>query len=59
MTTLIPRIAPYPILSPGGLDYADGHSYETIQLNDTTIPSDSIGVLHRVKGGQSGITDAH
>ena len=50
MTALIPRIAPYPIMSPGGLDYADGHSYETIQLNDTTIPKDSIGVLHRVRG---------
>ena len=50
MTAFIPRIAPYPIMSPGGLDYAAGHSYETIQINDTTIPKDSIGVLHRVRG---------
>lgn len=50
MTALVPRIAPYPIMSPGGLDYAASHSYETIQLNDTSIPKDSIGVLHRITG---------
>ena len=50
MTALVPRVAPYPIMSPGGLDYADGHSYKTIQLNDATIPNDSIGVLHKLRG---------
>ena len=50
MKSYVPRIVSYPIMAPGGLDYADGHSYETMQVNDTTVPTDAIAVLHRIKG---------
>ena len=50
MKDLVPRIATYPIMSPGGLDYAEGHTYEIEQIGDPTGTRDRIGVLHRVRG---------
>ena len=50
MKSHVPRIASYPIMAPGCLDYADGHAYETMQVTDSTIPPDAIAVLHRIKG---------
>ena len=37
-------------MAPGGLDYADGSAYETMQINDRTVPTDAIAILHRIKG---------
>ena len=50
MKSHVPRIAPYPIMAPGCLDYTDGNAYESKQVNDSTTPSDAIAVLHRIKG---------
>ena len=47
---LTPRIAGYPILAPGRLDYAETHAYEIEQTSVQDQPKDSIGVLHRVRG---------
>ena len=37
-------------MAPGSLDYTEGHVYESMQVNDTTVPTDSIAILHRIKG---------
>ena len=50
MKDLIPRIATYPIMTPGGLDYGEGHSYEIEQIVDPARPKDTIDVRHRVRG---------
>ena len=50
MKDLVPRIATYPIMTPGGLDYAEGHTYETTQASEPAQGKNTIGVLHRVCG---------
>ena len=48
--SLAPRIAGYPVMAPGGLDYTEEHVYEIEQVSDQDQPKDTIGVLHRVRG---------
>ena len=48
--SLVPRIAGYPVMAPGGLDYAEEHKYEIEQISVQDEPKDTIGVLHRVRG---------
>ena len=50
MKDLVPRIATYPIMAPGGLDYEEGHRYEIEHVSDPTRPRDTVIVLHRVRG---------
>ena len=50
MTDLIPRLASYPLLTPGGLDYTEKHTYEIEQTRDRSKSKDTIGILHRICG---------
>lgn len=48
MKDLIARVATYPMMAPGGLDYAEGHEYETKQIDEKD--KNMIGVLHQIHG---------
>ena len=47
---LVPRLASYPLLTPGGLDYTEPHAYEIEQTSDRNKSRDTIGILHRIRG---------
>jgi len=46
----IPRISNHPVLSPNGLDYIAGHSYEVKQIPHNESQKDTVVVLHRIHG---------
>ena len=50
MKESVPRIASYPIMTPGGLDYAEHHMHEIERTSDPSQPRDTIGILHRIRG---------
>ena len=49
MKVVIPKFCPYPMMTSNGMDYVEGHCYETTQL-DPVESQNSVRILHRVKG---------
>ena len=50
MQTTIPKIFPHPVMASGGMDYAEGHRYETKQLVNDPGDRGAVLVEHRVTG---------
>lgn len=50
MKATIPKVFPYPVMAPGGMDYAEGHHYETEHLVGEPGNRGAVLIEHRVIG---------
>ena len=50
MNAAIPKIFPHPVMASGGMDYTEGHHYETKQLVNEPGDHGAVLIEHRVTG---------